>query len=98
MIVLPATSTTFAPAGIATSPRRPTATMRSPLTTMTPSSTMPPSAAAMVTILAPVRATVPPGLSAATSIDSDTPAVGGWNFGAFSAGGADPNRERVSTV
>jgi hypothetical protein len=98
MIVLPATSTVFAPAGMLTWERGPTSTMRSPRTTMTPSSMIPPSAPAMVTIRAPVRATVPEGRSAATSIDSDSPAVGGWNFGAFSAGGAEPNRVAVSTV
>ncbi len=52
----------------------------------------------MVTIRAPVSATVPVGRSAATSIDSDTPVVGGLNLGAFSAGGAVPNRAAVSAV
>ena len=92
MIVLPATSTTLAPAGIATCARGPMAAMRSPRTTTTPSSTIPPSLVARVTRRAPVSATMPVGLSAATSIDSETPAVGGLNlpasFGAPSAAGA----------
>ena len=88
MMVLPATSTVLAPAGIATSPRLPTATMRLSRTTMTPSSITPPSAFALVTIRAPLSATGPRGRSAATSRARETPVVGGWNFGAFSPAGA----------
>ena len=80
MMVFPARSTTLASAGMATPARGPIAVIRSPLMTMTPSSITPPSRVAMVRIRAPVSASVAVGLSAATSIDSDRPEVGGLNL------------------
>ena len=98
MMVLPAMSTVRAPAGIETSPLRPTAVMRLRVTTMTPSSMMPPSALAMVTIRAPVSATTPDGRSAATSRASDTPVVGGSNFAVSSPAGASRKKASVLAV
>jgi hypothetical protein len=86
------------PAGSVVAASGPTETIRSPRITITPLSITPPSGPAMVTIRAPVRAIVPVGLSAATSIASDTPVRGGWNLGAFSAVGADAKKASVLAV
>ncbi len=98
MIVLPATSTTIAPAGTGVDARGPTATIRSSRTITTPSATIPPSSLAIVTSLAPTSATVPRCLAAAVSIDSDTPDRGGTNAGAFLGRGASANRPARSAV
>ena len=67
-IVLPATSMTFAPAGTATRPLAPTATMRLPVTTTSARSST--SSPFIVATRAPVRTTVPVGRARGTSIDA----------------------------
>ena len=75
-IVLPVASTSRAPAGMATLPRLPTATMRSPCTTTTPSSITSCAllASRMVTTRPPVKAKVSVGRSVGRRRPTGTPA------------------------
>ena len=98
MMVFPATSTVVVPGGIEMLARGPTATMRSPRIRIAPSVMMPPSREAIVTIRAPVSASIRTGLSATTSIVRDIPVRGATNGGASSSAGASRNNSAVVAV
>ena len=83
-MVFPATSTTAAPAGSSTAPRRPSAAMRLSRTTTTPSSIT--SSPRIVTMRAPVSAQVACGLSASALKPIFSPCSGGFGSSAGAPG------------